>query len=84
MRSTSRSKRSECKKGGGLGCATEIKLTLGLKEITLLNTDLDRLVELAIKGILGSRRKLVVGLDVFLDRLTAVMKIRWLVCDATR
>lgn len=67
-----------------MGCATEIKLTLGLKEITLLNTNLDRLVELAIKGILRSRRKLVVGLDVFLDRLTAVMKIRWLVCDATR
>lgn len=71
-------------KSGGLRCATEIRLTLGLKEITLVNTNLDRLVELAIKGILGRRRKLVVGLDVFLDRLTAVMKIRWLVCDATR
>lgn len=71
-------------KRGGLRCATEIRLTLGLKEIALVNTNLDRLVELAIKGILGSRRKLVVGLDVFLDRLTAVMKIRWLVCDATR
>lgn len=71
-------------KSGGLRCATEIRLTLGLKEIALVNTNLDRLVELAIKGILGCRRKLVVGLDVFLDRLTAVMKIRWLVCDATR
>lgn len=54
-------------KSGELRCATKIGPTLGLKEITLLNTNLDRLVELAIKGILGSRRKFVVGLDVFLD-----------------
>lgn len=50
--------------------------TLGLEKVTLLNTDLDRLVELGVKGILRSRGKAVVVLDIFLDGLTAVVQIK--------
>lgn len=45
--------------------------TLGLGEVTLLDAGLDGLVELAVKGGLGSRRDLVVGLHIFLDGLAA-------------
>lgn len=51
------------------------KLTLGLGEVTLLDTGLDGLVEHAIKGSLSSRRDLVVGLNIFLDGLAAVTSV---------
>jgi hypothetical protein len=44
---------------------------LGLKELALLNTSLDGLVELAVKGVGGGRSNLVVRLNIFLDRLAA-------------
>ena len=50
------------------------KLTLGLKELALLNTSLDGLVELAVKGVGGGRSNLVVRLNIFLDRLAATVE----------
>ena len=46
--------------------------TLWLREVTLLNTDLDGLVELCVEGStdLGD---LVVGNDILLDSLSAIM-----------
>jgi hypothetical protein len=58
------------------GCATKGRLTFGLDEIALLNTSLDRLVELAVKGVLRSRSQLIVCQHIFFDRLAAVIEIR--------
>lgn len=59
-------------RAGGEG---ERELTLGLSEFFLLNASLDSLVELGVEG--GWRRDgdLVVGLDILLDRLTAVIYV---------
>lgn len=46
------------------------KLTLGLSELLLLNTRLNSLVELSIKGTLGRDVELVVRLNILLDSLT--------------
>lgn len=48
------------------------RLTLGLSELSLLNTGLDGLVELAVKSSLGDNGNFVVGQDIFLDRLATV------------
>jgi hypothetical protein len=45
--------------------------TLRLREVALLHTSLDGLVELGIKGRLGGDVDLVVALNIFLQRLTA-------------
>jgi hypothetical protein len=45
--------------------------TLGLGEVTLLNAGLQGLVEQRVELSLGCGGDLVVGLDVFLDGLTA-------------
>ena len=45
---------------------------LWLREVALLNTRLQSLVEQGVELGLGGRGNLVVGLDVFLDCLTAV------------
>jgi hypothetical protein len=48
------------------------RLTLGLTELSLLNTSLDGLVELRVESSLRHDGDLVVVLDIFLDRLTAI------------
>jgi hypothetical protein len=55
-------------------------LTLGLSEFLLLDTGLDGLVELGVES--GRRRDgdLVVGLDILLDRLTAIVDALAIVC----
>jgi hypothetical protein len=50
----------------------ETRLTLGLSELSLLNTSLDGLVELRVKSSLRHDGDLVVALDIFLDGLTTV------------
>lgn len=54
--------------------ASKKKLTLGLAELSLLNASLDGLVELRVERGLRRDGDLVVGLHVFLDRLTAATK----------
>lgn len=49
------------------------RLTLGLSELSLLNTSLDSLVELAVKGGLRGESNFVVGQYIFLDRLATVV-----------
>lgn len=51
------------------------ELTLGLGEITLLNTSLDGLVELVVED--GRRRvvKVIVVLNIFLDGLATIAKV---------
>lgn len=51
------------------------ELTLGLGEITLLNTSLDRLVELVVEN--GRRRvvEVVVVLNIFLNGLATIAKV---------
>jgi hypothetical protein len=49
------------------------RLTLGLSELSLLNTGLDSLVELAVKSGLTGESNFVVGQYIFLDRLATVM-----------
>lgn len=48
------------------------RLTLGLAELSLLNTSLDGLVELRVESGLRHDGDLVVVLDIFLDGLTAI------------
>lgn len=51
------------------------ELTLGLGEITLLNTSLDGLVELVVEN--GRRRvvEVIVVLNIFLDGLATIAKV---------
>lgn len=51
------------------------RLTLGLNKFFLLNTRLNSLVELSIKGALRRDVELVVRLNILLDRLTTIFAI---------
>ena len=63
----------------------DIKLTLGLSELVLLNTGLDSLVELSIESALRRVGDLVVALHILLDRLAAGFREGKLVyCCATQ
>lgn len=55
----------------GAECGT---LTLGLREVTLLNTGLEGAVEQRVEHGVGSS-DLVVGLDILLQALTAIEKV---------
>ena len=55
-----------------IGILSDAKLTLGLSEQLLLNTRLDGLVELDIKGALRRDVELVVRLNILLDSLATV------------
>ena len=54
---------------------TCVMRTLGLCEVTLLSTGLQGLVEHGIELSLGGDGDLVVGLDVFLDGLSAATRL---------
>lgn len=49
-----------------------VRRTFGLRELALLDARLESLVEHGIELCLGSKLDLVVGLDIFLDRLTTI------------
>lgn len=51
------------------------ELTLGLGEITLLNTSLDGLVELVVEDGRGRVVKVIVVLNIFLDGLATIAKV---------
>lgn len=50
----------------------EAELTLGSQEVTGLLASGDRTVDMALEKVVGCLTKVVVGLDVLLDSLTAV------------